>query len=253
MPEIVLEVKNLSKRYNDLLAVNGVSFQVHRQEIFGILGPNGAGKTSTLECIETLRSIDGGSVMVCGFDAAKRPAEVKRSIGVQLQSSAYFDRLTLTELLIVLGEIYRRRVDPMALLGEVELGEKSKAYVAQLSGGQKQRFSIAAALVHDPQILFLDEPTTGLDPQARRHLWGVVRRIRSEGKTVLLTTHYMEEAEELCDRVAIMDKGKVVAEAPPQELIQRLISEGFKKERVERLANLEDVFLSLTGHALREE
>jgi len=253
MPEIILEVKNLSKRYNDLLAVNGVSFQVHRQEIYGILGPNGAGKTSTLECIETLRSMDGGSIVICGIDAAKRPAEVKRVIGVQLQSSAYFDRLTLTELLTVLGEIYRRRVDPMALLREVELGEKSKAYVAQLSGGQKQRFSIAAALVHDPQILFLDEPTTGLDPQARRHLWGVVRRIRSEGKTVLLTTHYMEEAEELCDRVAIMDEGKVVAEAPPEELIQRLISGGFKKKRVERLANLEDVFLSLTGHALRED
>jgi ABC-2 type transport system ATP-binding protein len=253
MPEIVLEVKNLSKRYNGLLAVNGVSFQVYRQEIFGILGPNGAGKTSTLECIETLRTIDGGSVVVCGVDAAKGPAEVKRIIGVQLQSSAYFDRLTLTELLTVLGEIYRRQVDPMALLREVELGEKSKAYVAQLSGGQKQRFSIAAALVHDPQILFLDEPTTGLDPQARRHLWGVVRRVRSEGKTVLLTTHYMEEAEELCDRVAIMDEGKVIAEDPPQKLIEHLLSDGFTKERVERLANLEDVFLSLTGHALREE
>ncbi len=253
MPDIILDVQNLSKRYNGLVAVDGVSLQVHRQEIFGILGPNGAGKTSTLECIETLRSIDGGSIVVCGVDAASRPAEVKRAIGVQLQSSAYFDRLTLAELLTVLGEIYGRRVDPMALLKEVELGEKSKAYVAQLSGGQKQRFSIAAALVHDPQILFLDEPTTGLDPQARRHLWGVVRRIRSEGKTVLLTTHYMEEAEELCDRVAIMDRGRVVAEASPQELVRRLISGGFKKERVERLANLEDVFLSLTGHALREE
>jgi ABC-2 type transport system ATP-binding protein len=253
MPDAILDVRGLYKAYGNLIAVNGITFQVYHQEIFGILGPNGAGKTTTLECIETLRPIDRGSVFVCGFDATRQPESVKQTIGVQLQSSAFFDRLTLTELLTVFGEIYGRQVNPVALLQEVELGEKSRAYVPQLSGGQKQRFSIASALVHDPRLLFLDEPTTGLDPQARRHLWGVIRRIRSEGKTVVLSTHYMEEAEELWDRVAIMDEGSIVAQAPPQELVQQLISGGFKKERVERLANLEDVFLALTGHALRED
>jgi ABC-2 type transport system ATP-binding protein len=149
--------------------------------------------------------------------------------------------------------MYNRQVDALALLDEVELRDKASSYVVQLSGGQKQRFSIAAALVNDPVILFLDEPTTGLDPQARRHLWGVIRRIRSEGKTIVITTHYMEEAEELCDRVAIMDFGKIIANASPQELIRQLLAKGFKKERVERLANLEDVFLHLTGHSLRED
>ena len=250
---IVLEVNNLTKRYGDLVAVNGVSFSVNRQEIFGILGPNGAGKTSTLEMIETLRPIDSGTVMLDGLDVTKHPQKVKRIIGVQLQASAFFDKLSLTELLLLFGEMYSRQVDPLALLNEVELKDKAKSYVTDLSGGQKQRFSIAAALVNDPVILFLDEPTTGLDPQARRHLWGVIKRIRSEGKTVVLTTHYMEEAEELCERVAIMDNGKIIANAPPQELVQQLIGKGFKKERVERLASLEDVFLDLTGHSLRAD
>jgi len=178
---------------------------------------------------------------------------VKRRIGVQLQSSAFFDRLSLKELLQLFGEIYQCQADPQAILEEVELKGKLNATVSELSGGQRQRFSIAAALVHDPPVLFLDEPTTGLDPQSRHHLWGVIRRIRDEGKTIVLTTHYMEEAEELCDRVAIMDHGHVVALAPPQELIAQLLANGFRKERVERHANLEDVFLALTGHALREE
>ena len=164
-----------------------------------------------------------------------------------------FGKLTLTEILDLFGEIYGRRVSALALLGEVELQDKAKAYVGQLSGGQKQRFSIAAALVNEPLVLFLDEPTTGLDPQARRHLWGVIKRIRSEGKTIVLTTHYMEEAEELCDRVAIMDQGKIRMLAPPQQLITQLLDKGFKKNRAERLASLEDVFLDLTGHSLREE
>ncbi|HEY4612549.1 MAG TPA: ABC transporter ATP-binding protein [Bacteroidota bacterium] len=249
----VLNVKNLTKRYGDLVAVQGISFSVQQQEIFGILGPNGAGKTTTLEMIETLRPIDSGSVTLDGMDVSKEPQNVKRSIGVQLQSSSFFDKLSLTELLQLFGEMYSRRVDALALLKEVELQDKAKSYVAELSGGQKQRFSIAAALVNDPVILFLDEPTTGLDPQARRHLWGVIKRIRSEGKTVVLTTHYMEEAEELCDRVAIMDHGNIVSNAPPQELIEKLLGKGFKKARVERLANLEDVFLDMTGHSLRDE
>lgn len=249
----VLEVRNLTKRYGDLVAVDGISFDVQRQEVFGILGPNGAGKTTTLEMIETLRPIDTGTVMLNGIDVTKEPQKVKQIIGVQLQSSAFFDKLKLTELLVLFGEMYGRRVDPLKLLDEAELRDKAGSYVGELSGGQKQRFSIAAALVNDPVVLFLDEPTTGLDPQARRHLWGVIRRIRSEGKTIVITTHYMEEAEELCDRVAIMDRGKIIACAPPHELVQQLLGRGFTKERVERLANLEDVFLDLTGHHLRED
>jgi ABC-2 type transport system ATP-binding protein len=253
MSETILEVKDLVKRYGDLVAVNGISFSVHRQEIFGILGPNGAGKTSTLEMIETLRSIDGGEVQLNGLEVHTHAQEVKRLIGVQLQSSSFFDKLSLKELLLLFGEMYGRIVDPGKLLAEVELEDKAKVQVAQLSGGQKQRFSIAAALVNEPLVIFLDEPTTGLDPQARRHLWGVIKRIRSEGKTIVLTTHYMEEAEELCDRVAIMDQGRIIALDRPQELIRRLLAGGFTKERIERLANLEDVFIHLTGHLLKED
>ncbi len=253
MTEQILDVHHLVKRYADLEAVKRISFSVFKQEIFGILGPNGAGKTSTLEMIETLRPIDGGDVHLNGLNVKTQPQEVKRCIGVQLQSSSFFDKLNLTELLELFGEMYGRRVDALSLLAEVELEDKKKAQVNQLSGGQKQRFSIAAALVNEPVVLFLDEPTTGLDPQSRRHLWGVIKRIRSEGKTIVLTTHYMEEAEELCDRVAIMDQGKIIALDKPQELIRQLVAGGFSKERVERLASLEDVFLSLTGHSLREE
>jgi len=253
MPDDILIVKDLLKRYGELIAVNGISFAVQRGEIFGILGPNGAGKTTTLEMIETLREIDGGQVLLNGIDVKQKPQEVKRIIGVQLQSSSFFDQLNLTELLLLFGELYSRQVDPLKLLEDVELQDKATGHVPKLSGGQKQRFSIAAALVNDPIVLFLDEPTTGLDPQARRHLWGVIQRIRSEGKTIVLTTHYMDEAEELCDRVAIMDRGKIIALAPPHSLIDRLLQQGFTKEKVERQANLEDVFLNMTGHSLREE
>lgn len=253
MSESILVVQNLTKRYGELVAVNQVSFDVQKGEIFGILGPNGAGKTTTLEMIETLRPIDRGDVFLNGIAARENPQEVKRRIGVQLQASAFFDKLSLTELLELFGALYSRTVQPERLLEEVELQDKAKAKVIELSGGQKQRFSIAAALVNDPLMLFLDEPTTGLDPQARRHLWGVIKRIRSEGKTIVLTTHYMDEAEELCDRVAIMDTGKIIALAPPQELIDRLLTSGFTRKRVERLATLEDVFLNLTGHSLRDE
>jgi ABC-2 type transport system ATP-binding protein len=251
--DIVLEVQELVKRYGGITAVDGVSFSVRAREIFGILGPNGAGKTTTLECIETLRPVDAGTILLNGLNVRTQAQEVKRIIGVQLQSSSFFDKLSLAELLVLFGEMYGRSVDPLALLDEVELRDKSRAQVVQLSGGQKQRFSIAAALVNDPVVIFLDEPTTGLDPQARRHLWGVIKRIRSEGKTIVITTHYMDEAEELCDRVAIMDAGKIIAMAPPQEMITMLIAGGFRKERVERLASLEDVFLSLTGHTIRDE
>jgi ABC-2 type transport system ATP-binding protein len=248
----IISVHDLRKRYGQLTAVDGVSFDVAEGEVFGILGPNGAGKTTTLEMIEGMRPIDSGDATIDGVDVRSHPREVKRRIGIQLQSSAFFDELTLVELLDLFARLYGRDVDPMALLGLIELTDKAKSQVRTLSGGQKQRFSIASALVNDPRVLFLDEPTTGLDPQARRHMWGVIRRIREEGRTVVLTTHYMEEAEELCDRVAIMDGGRIIALDTPQALVAALIGRGFRKERVERLANLEDVFIDMTGHDLRE-
>jgi ABC-2 type transport system ATP-binding protein len=253
MANTILEIHNLVKRYGSISAVNDISFQVFREEIFGILGPNGAGKTTTLEIIETLRSADSGRILLNGVDVQKNPQDVKQMIGVQLQAASFFDKLSLEELLSLFGEFYGQRVEPSALLQQVELQDRAKSTVSQLSGGQKQRFSIAAALVNEPQLLFLDEPTTGLDPQARRHLWEVIRNIRKEGKTIVLTTHYMEEAEELCDRVAIMDYGKIIALAPPLTLVDELLQSGFSKPRIERLATLEDVFLQLTGHSLREE
>jgi ABC-2 type transport system ATP-binding protein len=249
----IITVRDLRKRYDDLIAVDGVSFEVAEGEVFGILGPNGAGKTTTLEMIEGMRPIDEGEATIDGVDVRSDPREVKRRIGIQLQASAFFDELTLVELLDLFGRLYERDVEPMQLLEMVELTEKAKSQVRTVSGGQKQRFSIASALVNDPRVLFLDEPTTGLDPQARRHMWGLIRRIRERGHTVVLTTHYMEEAEELCDRVAIMDRGKIVALDTPQALVDALIGRGFTKARVERLANLEDVFIDLTGHDLREE
>jgi ABC-2 type transport system ATP-binding protein len=248
----IIVVSDLRKRYGDLVAVDGVSFEVAEGEVFGILGPNGAGKTTTLEMIEGMRPIDEGSAVIDGVDVRKDPREVKRRIGIQLQASAFFDELTLVELLDLFGRLYGRAVDPMALLADVELTDKARSQVRTLSGGQKQRFSIASALVNQPRVLFLDEPTTGLDPQARRHLWALVRTLRDRGHTVVLTTHYMEEAEELCERVAIMDGGRIIALDTPQGLIDQLLGRGFTKERVERLANLEDVFIDLTGHDLRE-
>jgi ABC-2 type transport system ATP-binding protein len=251
--QAIIVARDLRKRYGSLHAVDGVSFEVARGEVFGILGPNGAGKTTTIEMIEGMRPIDDGSATIDGIDVRADPRGVKARIGIQLQASAFFDGLTLTELLDLFGTLYGQTVDPAALLAEVELTDKAESQVNTLSGGQKQRFSIAAALVNDPVVLFLDEPTTGLDPQARRHLWGVIRVLRDRGHTVVLTTHYMEEAEELCARVAIMDAGRIVALDTPQRLIDGLIARGFHKERVERLANLEDVFIDLTGHELREE
>lgn len=251
-PENIIEVKNLTKKYNGLTAVDGISFEVKKGEIFGILGPNGAGKTTTLEMIEGLRPIDTGEVHIDTLNVNDDPNKVKSIIGVQLQSSSFFDYLKLTELLEFFGSLYQRKVDAMEILKEVELIDKAKSQVKTLSGGQKQRFSIASALVNEPKVLFLDEPTTGLDPQARHHLWGLIRQIRDAGKTVVITTHYMDEAEVLCDRVAIMDAGKIVKLDTPDNLVDRLIKKGFKKKKVEKAANLEDVFLDLTGKLLRE-
>ncbi len=252
-PGFAIEVDDLRKSYNGVKAVDGISFRVREREIFGILGPNGAGKTTTVEMLEGLRRADDGRAIVAGVDVRKEPAKVKSLIGVQLQSSAFFDNLNLLELLDLFAALYRRRVDARVLLDRMQLGEKARSEVRQLSGGQKQRFSIATALVNEPRILFLDEPTTGLDPQARRNLWELAQDIRKEGRTIVLTTHYMEEAETLCDRVAIMDHGKIIALDRPAALGQRLLDKGFRRERVEREANLEDVFIDLTGRHLRED
>ena len=252
-PENIIQVQDLRKSYGDLKAVDGISFGVSVGEVFGILGPNGAGKTTTVEILEGMRAPDSGIAVVNGIDVQKDPRAVKKIIGIQLQSSAFFDRLSLVEILDVMASLYHRQIDALVLLRDVELDDRADALFKELSGGQKQRFSVASTLVNDPILLFLDEPTTGLDPQARRHMWELVQRFKSEGRTVLLTTHYMEEAEELCDRVAIMDHGKIVAMDRPAALVDSLLSRGFQKERTENLANLEDVFLDLTGRALRDE
>lgn len=248
----ILVVKDLRKTYGDKDVVKGISFRVKKGEIFGILGPNGAGKTTTLEMIEALRPIDGGSVTLAGLDVKSEPWKVKEVIGIQLQSSNFYDKLSLVEQLTMFAGFYGAKVKPMELLADVELTDKAKAYVEHLSGGQKQRFSITSALVNNPKILFLDEPTTGLDPQARRHLWELIQKIRDKGITVILTTHYMEEAELLCDRVAVMDAGKIIALDTPKDLITQLLGRGFKKPQLVQQATLEDVFIDLTGKDLRE-
>jgi ABC-2 type transport system ATP-binding protein len=302
----IIEVKNLTKKYGDFTAVDNISFEVAAGETFGILGPNGAGKTTTLEMIEGLKSITSGTVTLDGKNVKENPREVKSVIGVQLQASTFFEGLNLVELIDTFASFYGRKVDALKLLSEVQLEEKAKNQVKELSGGQKQRLSIAVGLVNDPKILFLDEPTTGLDPQARRNLWELVEQIKKSGKTVVLTTHYMDEAEVLCDRIAVMDHSKIVALDTTENLLKKTgvhprvefkalkpISEDKLKnlaqvENVQRenttyfittqsphatieelfalsrdgsvnideltvkRATLEDVFLKLTGHQLRD-
>ena len=303
----VISVESLNKRFGDLVAVDDISFSVRRGEVFGILGPNGAGKTTTLECIEGLQEPSSGRISVLGTEIARDPNTVKERIGVQLQASAYFDYLTLTEILELFGRFYSRRVPPAELLSTVGLEDKANTTVGKLSGGQQQRFTIAATLVNDPEVVFLDEPTAGLDPQARRNLWDFVQSINSQGRTIVLPTHYMEEAEFLCDRVAIMDQGRIVTLDTPTNLVRSLPvpyevrastlnefssngladldcvtevlddqNQGFRLRSSDAAstmpalmdwvakndiklthlevtpANLEDVFLSLTGRALRD-
>lgn len=253
MQPVVLSLRDVEKRYsNGTHAVRGVSFEVNQGEIFGILGPNGAGKTTTLEMIETLNTITHGTVTLFGVDVAKEPLKVKRLIGVQPQAPGFQDKTKLREVLEMFAAAYGTSANPTRSLEEVGLLEKADSFVEELSGGQKQRFSIAVALVHDPKILFLDEPTTGLDPQARRNLWDLVRAVRERGITVIMTTHYMDEAHVLCDRIAIMDEGRIIALDSPQNLIRQLLGRGFKKEQHVEQANLEDVFIDLTGKELRE-
>ncbi|HMT18462.1 MAG TPA: ABC transporter ATP-binding protein [Candidatus Saccharibacteria bacterium] len=252
MMSSIISVKNVTKRYGDKTAVNGISFEVKKGEIFGILGPNGAGKTTTLEMLEALRPIDGGEAILDGVNVAKEPERIRSLIGVQPQTPSFEEKTKLTELIDFFASTYGEKVDALKFLADVQLTDKANAYVEQLSGGQRQRFSIAAALVHGPKVFFLDEPTTGLDPQARRNLWELVKEVRDRGVTVVLTTHYMEEAELLCDRVAIMDNGKIIALDTPKQLIQSLIKKGFKKKQHVEQANLEDVFIEMTGKDLRE-
>jgi ABC-2 type transport system ATP-binding protein len=248
---VILEVKNLQKTYGEQKAVDGISFNVERGEVFGILGPNGAGKTTTLEMIETLREIDGGTATIDGIDVATNPYKIRSIIGVQPQTPGFQDKTKLTELIQMFAAAYGEKVDPKKFLDEVNLGDKADAYVEQLSGGQRQRFSIVAALVHNPKVFFLDEPTTGLDPQARRNLWKLIEDVRDRGISVILTTHYMDEAEVLCDRIAIMDQGKIIALDTPKNLIKALLKRGFSKKQHVEQANLEDVFIDLTGKGLR--
>jgi ABC-2 type transport system ATP-binding protein len=250
MAKVIIEVKNLQKSYGDKKAVDGISFEVKKGETFGILGPNGAGKTTTLEMMETLRPIDNGTVTIDGIDVSEEPQKIRYMIGVQTQSTAFMDKVKLTELLEQQAAAYGEKTDIKQLLADVDLTEKADSYVEDLSGGQRQRFSIAAALVHAPKVFFLDEPTTGLDPQARRRLWELVQRLQKRDITVILTTHYMEEAEELCQRVAIMDEGKIVALDSPKNLIRQLLGRGFKKQRRVEQADLEDVFIDITGKKL---
>lgn len=248
----IITVKNLTKTYGGVTVVDGISFDVKKGEIFGILGPNGAGKTTTLEMLESLRPIDGGSATIDGVDVASHPSKIRSLIGVQPQTPSFEEKTKLTELIEFFAATYGEKVDAKEFLEDVQLLEKADSYPEQLSGGQRQRFSIAAALVHNPKVFFLDEPTTGLDPQARRNLWDLIREVRDRGVTVIMTTHYMDEAEILCDRIAVMDGGHIVALDTPKNLIKSLLKKGFKKPQHVEQANLEDVFIDLTGKDLRD-
>jgi ABC-2 type transport system ATP-binding protein len=217
----IIEVNNLEKKYGDVNAVNGVSFNVEQGEVFGILGPNGAGKTTTVEMIEGLRKPNAGSIKVCNIDALKEPQRIKEVIGVQLQATSLYDNIRVKEALDLFGSYYQKSIPSEQIMEEVSLTEKKNSQVSKLSGGQKQRLSVGLALVNDPEVIFLDEPTTGLDPQARHNIWSIVEKLRERGKTVVMTTHYMEEAEQLCRRLAIIDQGKIIAMDTPENLINR--------------------------------
>lgn len=249
----IIEVKNLVKQYADFKAVDDISFEVKKGEIFGILGRNGAGKTTTLEIIETLKKPTSGDVLVDGYSVADHAHDVKMRIGVQLQSTGFYPELTLVDLLNMFAAMYDVKIDPMKVLKQVDLEEKAGTFVNKLSGGQKQRFAVVSTLINKPLVLFLDEPTTGLDPHARASLWEVIRDINKDGTSIVLTTHYIEEAESLCDRVAIMDGGKIIKIDSPKRLINELIATGFKREAIRKEATLEDLFMPLTGKGLSDE
>jgi len=217
----IIQVVNLTKHYGPVQALRGVSFEVEEGEVFGLLGPNGAGKTSTVEILEGLRPADGGIVSVCGLDPQSSGSDFKQEIGAVLQATALPDKLRVGEAVSMFASFYKRRRDPAALLKRFGLEEKRNTFYSQLSGGQKQRLALAMSLVNEPRVLFLDEPTAGLDPQVRREIYTIIEELKKERKTILLTTHYIEEAEKLCDRVAIVDQGRVVTQGTPRELKQR--------------------------------
>jgi ABC-2 type transport system ATP-binding protein len=220
MANPVLHVENLTKRYGEVEAVRGISFSVEEGEVFGLLGPNGAGKTSTIEILEGLRTGDGGTVSVCGYDPRTHGEELKHEIGAALQSTSLPDKIRVSEAIRLFASFYKRRRNVDDLLKRFGLEEKRNAFYSQLSGGQKQRLALAMALVNDPKVVFLDEPTAGLDPQVRREIYHVIEELRCDKKTIVLTTHYIEEAERLCDRVAIVDHGKLITEGTPRQLKQ---------------------------------
>ncbi|MDC7126418.1 MAG: ABC transporter ATP-binding protein [Spirochaetales bacterium] len=246
--DTAIEVKDLTKTYGSLTAVNNISITIKRGEIFGLLGTNGAGKTTTLEMIEGLRRPDSGAISVCGLDVIKNRKDVKEIIGVQLQNTSIYEKLSLEELIELFGGYYKKALPTSEILEAVSLSEKRKSYIGQLSGGQKQRIALALALVNDPEVLFLDEPTNALDPQTRRSIWEIIEVLKAKGKTIIMNTHYMEEAERLCDRVGIMDHGEIIALGSPAELIA-----GQKTESLSgKDATLENVFLILTGKTIRD-
>jgi ABC-2 type transport system ATP-binding protein len=249
----IITVNNLVKNYGDFKAVKGITFEVFEGEIFGLLGPNGAGKTTTLEIIETLRDKTSGQIIVDGFDIDTDAASIKKRIGVQLQAAGYYPNLNLSELIELFSGLYGIDRSPLEMLEKVALKDKAKSKYKELSGGQKQRFSIATTLINNPRIVFLDEPTTGLDPQARRNLWDLIREIRDQGTTVVITTHYMDEAEVLCDRVAFVDGGNIIGVDTPDHFIDQLVASGFERPKQVKMASLEDVFINMTGKEWRAE
>jgi ABC-2 type transport system ATP-binding protein len=293
VPETVtraaLRLRDLRKAYKDVVAVDGIDLEVRTGECFGLLGPNGAGKTTSIEICEGLTTADSGDVAVLGMGWESDTAELRQRLGIQLQETQLSERLTVAETVRLFRSFFRRGPEASEVIAQVQLGEKRNSRVGGLSGGQKQRLALACALVGDPDLLFLDEPTTGLDPQARLHLWDLIEQFKAAGRTILLTTHYMDEAERLCDRVAIMDRGKIIALGTPRELISSIgvehvvefsvggeaaeldvagtelheaipaLLEELSRQRISltelrtHSATLEDVFVTLTGRRLRDE
>ena len=240
--EVVIGAQGLKKHYGALAAVDGVSFEVYRGEVFGLLGPNGAGKTTTVEMLEGLRSPDGGTLQVLGIDVAAHPDDLKERIGVTLQTAELYPKLTIVEVLDLFRSFYRRSLPTEQLIDFLDLGERRNGRTKELSGGQRQRLAVALALVNDPEVVFLDEPTTGLDPAARRSLWDLIEQLKAQGKTILLTTHYMEEAETLCDRLAIMDHGKIIEMGTIGEVVTRRFKE--RAVQFDRIEGLDDTRLA---------
>lgn len=249
--EPIIKVHGLQKSYGKLKVLKDISFEVPTGSIFGIIGPNGAGKTTTLEILETLIPKDAGMVCIDGWNLDNDTLAIKQVIGVQLQAAGYFPNLSLKDLLLLFAGLYNVSIDPMQVLASVNLKDKWKSKFKELSGGQQQRFSIATTIIHQPKIIFLDEPTTGLDPQARRNLWEQIIALKNNGATVILTTHYLDEAEYLCDTIAIIDEGVIKKVASPKVFIDDLINTGFQPAHPPRIATLEDVFIQMTGKDIR--